>query len=236
MLKILIVDDERNSRELLKTLVEKYYSSAQILGLASNIKEGKALMENEKPDLLFLDIELGGETGFEFLDSFDYEKVLVCFVTGYDQYAIRAIKYRAFDYLLKPVDISELKKVLNEAHRLKIKEPEQNSSITINEGQKTNVIDLNEIMWIEADSSYTIINLTSGKKIVSNKSLSYFDLALPENIFHRTHKSFIVSLLQIKEVELSRTGQIALKNDQSIPIASRRIKDFRDKMSKLGEI
>ena len=116
MLKSIVIDDERKSRQLLKTLIKEYCQGIEVVGDAASVSTGIEIINNENPDLIFLDIEMPGGDGFTLLETFKKANFLTCFVTGYSQYAIKAIKHGAFDYLLKPVEISELQLTVAKGH------------------------------------------------------------------------------------------------------------------------
>lgn len=232
MLKTVIIDDEKNSRELLRNFVENYCEDTQVIGEAQSIDEAKILLSGISTDLIFLDIEMKGGTGFDLLDALKDMEALICFVTGYDEYAIRAIKYGAFDYLLKPVSIEELKKLVERAkNHLSEKLEDDTKHLVIADGSKLNMIQYSEIDYLLADGNYIFVHLKSGKRHISGDSLSHFENILPKNMFVRTHKSYIVNLSAIKEVAFSRTGSILLKSGNELPVASRRKKEFIDSLN-----
>jgi len=232
MLKTVIIDDEKNSRELLRNFVENYCEDTLVIGEAQSIEEAKLLLSGINTDLIFLDIEMKGGTGFDLLDDVNELDALICFVTGYDEYAIRAIKYGAFDYLLKPVSIEELKNLIEKAKK-HISENIENDTrqLVIADGSKLNMIQHSDIEYLLADGNYIFIYLDNGKRHISGDSLSHFENTLPKNMFVRTHKSCIVNLSAIKEVEFSRTGSILLKSGIELPVASRRKKVFIDSLN-----
>ncbi len=230
MLDIIIIDDEKNSREILRTFVGKYCDEVNIVGEASSVQNGLELLNNTNCDLIFLDIEMAGGTGFDLLDSFDKGKCLICFVTGYELYAIKAIKYGAFDYLLKPLNIQELKTVIAKAKEIILNKSKIQDQMMLNESGKIIVIEYDKIEYLTVNSNYTTIYKKTKKAILSSKNLSHFDSILPKSMFIRIHKSFIVNFREISEVKISRTGRLKLKSGVELSIASRRKKDFIDRL------
>ena len=232
MLEVIIVDDEKNSRELLSTFLNKYCQDVTILAEADSIDSGLKTINQYKPDLVFLDIELSGGTGFDILDQAGDIPFLLCFVTGYSEYAIKAIKYNAFDYLLKPLDIDELKAVVKKAAAFvsESSSEAEEASLMISDGNKINLVKLKEIVYLSVNGNYTMIHLLNGKRLISSENLSYFENALPSTCFSRIHQSYIIHLTCVKGMEIGRTGTLVLESDVSLPIASRRKKDFVKKL------
>ena len=228
-LNVVIIDDELNSRELLRRFLESYCQGVNVIGEAQSVQTGINLINSSNPDLVFLDIEMSGGTGFDILENFKEASFLTCFVTGYEQYAIKAIKVGAFDYLLKPVEIGELKAVVEKAKEVTMSKRE-NPSIIINESGRFMVIKTDDIIKVEVDGNYTFLYLEDNRRVISNEKLGHFEEILPESLFYRTHKSHIISLKHIVELKKSRTGSVTLSDKSIVPIASRRMKDFLERL------
>lgn len=225
---IAVIDDEINSRELLETLLKKYCPMVKSIATASSAKDGITLINKIRPDLIFLDIEMPGGNGFTLLDAFKEANFLTCFTTGYEKYALQAIKYGAFGYLLKPLDIEELRDIVNKVH-LKIEksgEVKKNDSIIVSENEVYHVIGYEDILQIEAAGNYTYIHHQSGKKVLSDRKLADYEGMLPEDQFFKTHRSHIVNLSKIAKYLEGRTGTAILINAAQVPIANRRLRDF----------
>lgn len=234
-MRIVVVDDERNSRELMKTLLAMYCNEVNIK-TASDVLSAVDTINSFKPHLIFLDIELKGETGFSVLKKFKDASFLVCFATGYVEYALQAANSHAFGYLVKPIDIEELKEVVNRA-RNKIKDlpdPSQLNTILIQEAADYWVIDTAMISYIVSEDSYNFLYKVDGEKILTTKSLSYYEDILPENMFYRSHRSAILNFSFIKQIKEARTGKATMKDGREIPIANRRSKEFWSKFNKLS--
>lgn len=224
-MNILIVDDEINSRELLETLLNKYCNSAiSSVKTSNSVDDALELINKNKVDLLFLDIEMPEKNGFDLLTSLNTHDFLICFATGYEKYAIRAINHGAFGYLLKPIDIQELKTIVQKAEGV-LAESNQ-KSLTIKSGSNKYVIKYNDIILIEGTGNYTNV-WTENKKILSSLNLSEIEASLPANQFFRVHKSYIINVDRISAVTGGRSGEVTLSNGQIIPVASRRMKAFR---------
>jgi two-component system LytT family response regulator len=233
MIQVTIIDDESHSRELLATFLEKYCTQVEIVSEAGSVEEGLLEIERTKPNLIFLDIEMEGGTGFDLLDALADKELLVCFVTGYSEYAIKAIKYGAFDYLLKPLDIEELKVLIKKAED-RLLGPEK-TKLIVNDGKKKHILLHDDIEYIAVSGNYAMIHLIQGTRIVSNSKLGEYEEILPETSFTRIHKSFIINHKYVKTIKSGRTGKVILNSDAELPIASRRKKAFLEKIERILE-
>lgn len=227
MLSVVIIDDEKNSRELLKKLLSKYCEQVEVLGMANSVSTGIHLLNNHNPDLLFLDIEMPGGTGFDLLENIKDASFETCFVTGYEKYAIKAIKHGAIDYLLKPVEISELKAAVAKCKKLKKEQSNaRKKSIIVSDAEQYTVISIEKIVQIDVINNYTVIVLNKNKKVLSKERLNYFENILPPECFIRTHKSHIVNLNYVESLISGRSLSVNLKNGDKLPVAARRKKEF----------
>jgi len=240
MLKALIIEDEVRSRELLSQLVSNFCQGIQILGTADDVISGIQLIKEIKPDLVFLDIEMPGGDGFEVLKAFNPIPFKVIFVTGYEQYAIRAIRYAALDYLLKPVNIQELKaavekaKVQSDIQQTNLQSLEWNlqavgresARLAISNDKEHVLVDLDKILFIEAKGSYVYFMMERTIRQLASHSLSYYEDLLPANQFFRTHHSYIVNCQKVVSVSSGRGGEILLQGGATIPVAFRRKASF----------
>ncbi|MEL6864649.1 MAG: LytTR family DNA-binding domain-containing protein [Bacteroidota bacterium] len=240
MIRVAIVDDELNSRELLRNMLTEYCEEVEVVGEAEDVESGIELLKKQTVDLALLDIEMPGGDGFEILNAFPYKHFKVIFITGYDQYAIRAIKYAALDYLLKPLDLSELKQAIRKAQRLNNdqserlqvleqqyhQEEQQLQQIVLPDRGQYNLIHLKEVLYISAQGSYVLFYLEDGSSKITSNSLSYYEELLPNDRFFRIHKSHIVNVAKVKSYETGRAGNALLTNGMSIPVAARRKSTF----------
>lgn len=240
MIKVVVIDDEINSRELLVSMLSNYCKGVKILGTAHDVLSGIRVIKKEQPQLVFLDIEIPGGNGFDILNAFDKIDFKVVFVTGYDQYAIKAIKYAALDYILKPVDLDELKSTVEKANVSIAEQDEkirflqaayQNPSedigrIIISSHTQHNIITLNEILYLEAMDGYSIIYIESGSKLISTHPLNYFEETLPAKNFFRIHKSYLINCRKVTGFDAGRGGNVFLQNNTTLPISTRKKKHF----------
>lgn len=241
MITTIIIDDEAKGRLALREKLSAYCKQVNVLAEASNGQEALLLIQHHKPQLIFLDIEMPRMNGFEMLNALPEKKFHIIFTTAYDQYAIKAIKYAAFDYLLKPIDIEELKTAVekieqkenhytqNQAELLQqnLQHPKkQLNKLAIPTLEGLLFFDINDIIHLEANSNYTLIYFSSRPKITASKTLKEFEDILPENIFFRTHHSHLINLNYIKRYIKGDGGQIELQNGNYVDISRRKKEEF----------
>jgi two-component system LytT family response regulator len=239
-LKALIVDDEKNSRENLRLMLEKYCPEVVLLDTATGVEDAATKIDKLKPNLLFLDVDMPPYTGFDLLKMIDTQNVEVIFVTAYNYYAIDAIKFSALYYILKPIHIDELKIAVAKAKStigtmqatpLESIQGFVNQSTTfdrlvINTHNGRDFIDFENILYIEADNSYSIFHLKNMKNKTSSRSLKEYDEMLTNKGFFRCHKSYLVNLKHIQKLASGEGDQILLPNGILLPLASRRKEQF----------
>lgn len=252
-LNTIIVDDEEFARSSLYFLLQENCPDINICGIAKSVNEARALLQSHNIDLIFLDIAMPGENGFSLIPQAQETNATVVFTTAYDQYALKAIKANAIDYLLKPIDIDELiaavdkamkHQILNNALNRNIslknleedlKEQKGVSRLTLPSGQGYRLVDLDEIIHIEADSNYSIFHLKNTEKITVSKVLKDYEEILPEDRFVRIHKSSIVNLKYVKEYNNKNGLMLSLSNGESIVVSRRRASDFFEKMKNYSQ-
>lgn len=245
MLRALLVDDELPACTTLKWLIEEHVPDVLVVGFAHTAEEARIKLNAEEIDVVFLDISMQGENGFDLLESLDDVHVHVIFVTAHDEYAIKAFKTEAVDYLLKPVDVDELKHAVQkvqsrinqqwpvapQAEVLKqLKSALHKDRITIPHLDGLRVIALADIVYMEADSNYTIFHLQNAQKFVSSKTMGEFEPGLSEQFF-RIHKSFIINLEQVAEYSKKEGNNVIMKEGSMLPIARRRLQEFMHVLS-----
>ena len=245
MIKALIVDDEENSRQALHNLLKDYCKGVDVIGKAASVKEAIKIADNKKPDVVFLDIEMPVENGFKLLEYYEEIPFDVVFTTAYDQYAVKAFKFSALDYLLKPIDLEELRNSIE-----KVKENKQETRKphydTLQYNIKHNLkklalptiegysfIDLDEILYCEASNNYTIVYLTNRKKIVVSKTLREYEDLLSDFNFFRVNRSHLINLKFIKEYKKARRPIILMTNGTEVSLATARKQDFLDRLKRL---
>jgi len=248
-LNAIIVDDEEFARSSLYFLLQENCENIHVSGIAKSVAEAKNLLSTHAIDLIFLDIAMPGENGFELIGQARAHNSHVIFTTAYDQYALKAIKANALDYLLKPIDIDELKEAVNKAIdyislkkngadkgdnlqnlAAQMSDRTEIRKISLPNGQGYSLTSISDIVHIAADSNYSVFYLQSGEKITVSKVLKEYEEILPENQFMRVHKSSIINLDYVREYN-SRNGlEVILKNGDRIAVSRRRASDFLEKV------
>ncbi|SMC98372.1 LytR/AlgR family response regulator transcription factor [Pedobacter nyackensis] len=234
-MRAILIDDEISNLENLRTLLEKHCPQVTIMATAQNVSDAVDAIEKYLPHLVFLDIQMGEQTGFDVLKLLPMRNFEVIFVTAYDQYGIKAVKFAALDYLLKPIDIEELINAVNKAqYKLatqiqtsqldfllqQLKKPETNvSKIALQMQSEIRYVTLSEIIRCEADNTYTHFFLSGNEKILVSKSLKeYADLLRPSG-FLRTHQSHLINPKYVKSWLKEDGGVLLLMSGEKIPIS-----------------
>jgi len=235
-MKSIIVEDKAYIRKGLLNLLELIETDIQVVGECESVKEAIIVANACKPELIFLDINLADGNAFDFLEQTENLTFKVIFITAYEEYALKALKMGAVDYLLKPVDVEELKIALQKVADLPIAEQKEQISVAKQVWNKQNdklilslhdsfqVIDLNELLFCETDKGYTTFYCNDGKKYMVSKTLKEFEERLYEANFTRPHQSFMVNLKFIDKYD--KSGTIHLKNGKKIPVSSRKKDSF----------
>ncbi len=241
MIKAIIIDDEEKGRVVLKQKLADHCPSVLVVCEASNGEEGKVAILEHHPDLVFLDIEMPRMNGFEMLNNLSEKNFHLIFTTAYDHYAIKAIKYAAFDYLLKPIDIEELKVAVNKISEPKnsntksqVEQPQENiknpllslNKLAIPTIDGLNFYNITEIVLFEANSNYTYLHFYDGKKVLASRTLKEFEELLPEETFFRPHHSHIVNINYISRYIKGEGGQIVLSNGMTVDVSRRKKMDL----------
>jgi two-component system LytT family response regulator len=241
MITTIIIDDEENGRMALRKKLQSYCPSVSILAEARDGIEAIAAIEAHHPQLIFLDIEMPRMNGFEMLNAIREKNFHIIFTTAYDQYAIKAIKYAAFDYLLKPIDIEELKTAV-----MQVELKQNNHTKNQVELLKQNMLhpkkllnklaiptldglmfyDINDIVHLEANSNYTNIFFANKTKILAAKTLKDFEELLPAENFFRVHHSYLINLNYIRKYIKGDGGQIELQNGVYVDVSRRKKEEF----------
>lgn len=235
MLKTLIIDDESLIRNSLKILLAER-NDIEIVGEASSKDQATQLIEELKPDLVFLDIQLKKHTAFELLDELLDITFKLIFVTAYSEYAIKAFKYSAFDYLLKPIDLEVLNQTIDRLKTEITTTSEQFQAMKLNrEFQKITLkttehiyhLDFNEIIFCKADGSYTRFHLTENRNLIISKPLKSYQNLLPENQFFRSHQSYLVNLDFVKKYD-KKINSLVMQDQTEIPVSVRNRSKIKD--------
>ncbi|MFY0714956.1 response regulator transcription factor [Seonamhaeicola sp. NFXS20] len=235
-MKALIVEDKAYIRKGLINILETVETNIEIIGECASVKEAVVVSNACKPELIFLDINLTDGTGFDFLDQTEHLSFKTIFITAYEEYALKALKAGAVDYLLKPVDVEELDLALKKIKTLPITEQKEqintakkvwyqdDATLVLSLSDSFQVINLQELLYCESDKGYTTFYLANNKKYVASKPLKEYEEKLQKVNFTRPHQSFMVNLKFIDKYD--KSGVIYLKNGQKIPVSSRKKEAF----------
>lgn len=244
MYRALVIDDEPRACHVLEILVQKYLPEISDFQTASSPKEGISLIRSLKPQLVFLDVEMPVLNGFDVLNAIDAWDFEVIFTTAYHQFALQAIKVSALDYLLKPIDIDELRiafdkflrrqpqpippsvLIKNLVNNLKTPNPSQHK-LPIPTTEAVHLLTIADIIRCEADNNYTFFFLTGNRRFCASKTLKEFEIMLREHDFVRVHKSHLVNLQFVDKID--RDGTVQLTNGTSIQMSRRVRQSFFSK-------
>ncbi|MBO6534202.1 MAG: response regulator transcription factor [Muricauda sp.] len=236
-LKAVIVEDEANSREILRSYLAKYCENVTLLGEGATIEEGLAQIKKHQPDLVFLDVEMPFGNAFDLLDQLPERSFETVFVTAYNQYAMDALNHHAAYYLMKPINIDELVKAVDYVRAIKEKENalegqvlqarsvRAEGKITLPQQDGFRVLEVSDIYFCKADDNYTEIYLEK-KKIVVSKTLKYFEDALQSYSFARIHKSYLVNVSEVVKYKKGKGGSVVLSNGKELSVSASKKADL----------
>lgn len=242
MLEAVIVDDEIKALQSLSWELTNFSNEIKVIASFINPFEALDYLEKNTPDCLFLDIEMPTMDGFQFIQKLTNKNFPVVITTAYNQYAIKALKNEAIDYLLKPIDTDDLKDTIAKIKKfntrnyssdrlekilLNFNANTSHKKITFNTDGKLLFLESDEILYAESDGNYSTIFLSDGQKIVLTKKLKEVNDLLPEDSFFRIHNSYIINLHKIKEF-LKTDGYVVLSSNHKIPVSRQKKSDFLD--------
>jgi two-component system, LytTR family, response regulator len=238
ILKVIIVDDELQGRNNLLYLLKSFCPEVDVIGKAGSAADAKKMIYKLHPDVVFLDIGMPKVNGFELLESLTEINFLLVFVSAHAEFGIQAVKANAVDYLLKPISIKELQnsiKKLIEIRNNKAKHPANNKNcphdkIIISHFTGFSIIDVCDLIRLEADNNYTNLYLRGNAKVTASKTMKHFEEMLPEEKFFRVHRSKIVNIDFIKELSYEDGGLLVLKDGVKIPIPKNKLHSLIEKV------
>jgi len=248
-LTAVIVDDEQHCRDALSGILERKHKNITLLGMATNVPEGVALLGKVKPKILFLDIEMGNQTGFDLLQTIGPDRPHVIFTTAHEGFAVKAIRFSALDYLLKPVDPDELESAI--AKVLKAERtpqtPDQFMALMKNLTQpKTSerrialpvadgleMVDVDNITYCESDSNYTVVHQTDKKRLVISRTLKEFEDILDPERFVRVHHSYLINVKHITKYIRGEGGEVIMSDGTNVAVSRRKKQELMDSLARL---
>lgn len=237
-LTAIIIDDELHGRENLKLILENYCPEVEALGTAESVKEAKKLVNSHQPDVVFLDINMPVLDGFDFIAEYDELNFMVVFVSAHEEFGIKAVKSGAVDYLLKPINIKELKQTIKKLSALKNKKISVESSaesdkLMLPASNGFEVLLTDKIIRLEAEGCYTKIILTEGKNKIISRTLKEFENTLSDKTFFRAHKSHIINLKHIKDYSKVSGGYATMIDGSRVEISRRKAREFVQKIKSI---
>ncbi len=249
-LKTLIVDDEPDAVNFIASIISEYCPALDLVGMASSAREGVKIILAKAPDLVFLDVEMPHGSGFDLLQQFPEKTFDVIFITAFNHYAIRAIKFSAVDYILKPININEFREAVEKVILKRSSVQNRNASyssllenlasaqpsklgIPASDGME--YLNTNEIIRIEADRSYSWFYLVSKRKILVSKHLKEYQELLGDQNFFRPHNSHLVNLEHVKKYIRHDGGIIEMDDGSQIPLSRPRKEFFLARMAKISK-
>ncbi len=250
-MKALIIDDEPKARNLLKILIEENCQKIETIHTAEDLLSGIEIIKNEKPQIVFLDIEMPEHSGLEILDFIDKDinNFEIIFTTAYSEYAIQAFELSAIDYLLKPIRVNKLQCAVEKASlnlgksqiNLKIEELRKSlnglnfSKIALPVADGIKFVDFDDIIMLKADGMYTTISLQSNGEILISKPLKHFvDLLESNPVFYKPHRSYLINLKYIREYSKKDGGYIVMDNKETVSISKDKKEEFLAIVQSLG--
>jgi two-component system, LytTR family, response regulator len=236
MINAIIIDDEKNNIENLQGLLKKYCPQVRIVDIALQADDGIALIKNLQPQLIFLDIQMPGKSGFDMLMELKEYRFEIILVTAYDQYGIKAVKFSAVDYLLKPVDIEELKNAVQKAERrirekvqnfelenllqvIKNREQKSTHKLALPTLKETRFVSPDDIIRCESSNAYTSFYISTGEKIVVSKPIFEYEELLSDFEFIRCHQSHLVNKKYIKSWIKGDGSYLIMLNENEVPVS-----------------
>lgn len=251
-IRSIIVDDEMNCRDNLKMIIDDFCPELEVVGIADSAQRARELITLHHPDLVFLDIKMPKEDGFQLLQSIKDRDFSVVFTTAYNEYALQAFKADAVDYIEKPIGLDELKSAVRKVIRLNPNLSIDHSvSLENTESKKTvfrdnekislatrdgfTVVKNEEIVHLEASDNYTMIYMTDNRKFLSCKNIKVYEESLNPEVFYRVHKSHIVNIKHhLKGFSRHDGNNVQLSNNKMVPVARRKLSDFMEIINKIG--
>jgi two-component system LytT family response regulator len=242
MINYVLIDDEPKNIKILKAMVDEFCPDVHYAGAASGVEDGEILIRKVQPELVLLDIQLSHENAFDLLDRLMPVAFEVIFVTAYNEYAVKAFRYSALDYLLKPVNIEELCAAVTKASeqmRLRtlnrqlqnllsnLRSPEATAyKLAIPNADSLSFISVADIVRCEANGGYTQFFMTNGEKVLSTKTIGEYEELLPPDIFLRIHSKHIINIQHIKKYHKGRGGFVEMEGMYMIEVSARRKTEF----------
>jgi two-component system, LytTR family, response regulator len=236
MRKAIIIDDENRTRDLIAKMVNSFGLDIEAIPAGNNVESGLKAIEEHNPDLVFLDIQMPDGTGFDLLKAVPNKDFEVIFITAHEEFAIKAIKFSALDYILKPVDPEELKQAVEAALKTMDEEPvtkedkqfdalqhniqpNQKRRLVLKTQESVHIVELDDIIRCEADRNYTSFFLTENRKILVSKTLKEYEVLLTGHNFLRVQQSHLINLDFVSRYDKGNGGSVVMKDNSEVPLS-----------------
>lgn len=244
-----IVDDEEHCRTALSGILERRHPDIDLVGMAVNVPEGIKLVNEKQPKILFLDIEMGKQTGFDLLQALGPDQPHVIFTTAHEGYAVKAIRFSALDYLLKPVDPDELSIAIGKAteamrtpqspdqfmallkNLTQPSGPDKRIALPVSDGLE--MVNVDEILYCESDSNYTVVHQKEKKRLVISRTLKEFEDMLDPAQFIRVHHSHLINVKHVKKYIRGEGGEVIMVDGTNVAVSRRKKQELMDSLAKL---
>jgi len=232
MRKVLIIDDENRTRDLISKMIDSFGLDVETIPEGENVASGIAAIKKHKPDIVFLDIQMPDGTGFDVIQAIEEKTFEIIFITAHEEFAIKAIKFSALDYLLKPVDTTELRNSLEKALTTietrsdsqfdalqKNIQPNEKRRLVLKTQESVHVVELDQIIRCEADRNYTSFFLLENKKILVSKTLKEYETLLSGHNFLRVQQSHLVNIDYVDRYDKKNGGAVVMKDGSEVPLS-----------------
>lgn len=241
-IKTIVIDDESKARDTITSMLETFCPEVEVIATAGSVREGRKILTEHKPDLVLLDIKMGDGTGFDLLRKLSQVNFLVVFITAFEEFAIRAIKFSALDYILKPLDPDELANAVQKA-KLAIEKAQMSTrlealyenldmiqqkdkKIVLKTTGSVHIVQLKDIIRCESRKNYTFFYTTEKEEIKVSKTLKEFDELLESFKFYRVHQSHLVNIAHVKRYEKKDGGYLVMDDQEKVPVSFRKKEDL----------
>lgn len=244
MIRTIIIDDEENNRQMISDLIRKHCPDLDVVAEADGVDSGVNVIHNHRPDLIFLDIKMDDGDGFDLLEKLGSIDFKVIFITAYEEYAIKAFKFSAIDYLLKPIDSDDLIAAVNKAQTQILKDlkfqlstltdnlnPDKRKTLALRTSDKIHYVDIKDLIRCESDRNYTFFFLNNDQRIIVSSPMKEYEEILDGQGFFRTHKSHLVNLDFVETYIKGDGGFLLLKDKTRIPVSMRKKEVLLERLS-----
>lgn len=229
--KVIIIEDDIKSSELLELYIKKYCTNLKITGTAKRVEEAIELVESDNPDILILDIQLHENLGFDLLELVNWKNYQIIFISAHKDYALDSFKYEPIDFLLKPFSIIEFKEAINRAiiriEERAVQKNYRNPFIAVSCGAKIQLLKFENIIYCESNGHYTFFHLLNGEKLMCSNRIGVYEKLLPPHFFLRIHKKYIVNISYVKYIYKSNRYYCELIDGKTLTLARRKQEEIK---------